>query len=185
MTFRGNFNKIGRSYTLPFYIVGILFYFTGSTQGTAEAFRETNLIWHFTDFTVAHSHLTMYGIIAFMLWACIYTIVPRLTGNEPKQGLVGAHFWMALIGVLFYTIPLMIGGTLKGIAWRDGKPFIDGVVLMAPYWLWRAIGGSLMWASHLVFAWNIYVMFSGHKSDPDIRKEVFEKLDTIPVNAEI
>ncbi|HEX8023283.1 cbb3-type cytochrome c oxidase subunit I [Mucilaginibacter sp.] len=185
MTFRGNFNKIGRSYTLPFYIVGILFYFTGSTQGTAEAFRETNLIWHFTDFTVAHSHLTMYGIIAFMLWACIYTIVPRLTGNEPKQGLVGAHFWMALIGVLFYTIPLMIGGTLKGIAWRDGKPFIDGVVLMAPYWLWRAIGGSLMWASHLVFAWNMYVMFSGHKSDPDIRKEVFEKLDTIPVNAEI
>ncbi|RAV52724.1 cytochrome oxidase subunit I [Mucilaginibacter rubeus] len=185
MTFRGNFNKIGRSYTLPFYIVGILFYFTGSTQGTAEAFRETNLIWHFTDFTTAHSHLTMYGIIAFMLWACIYTIVPRLTGNEPKQGLVGAHFWLALIGLLFYTIPLMIGGTLKGIAWRDGKPFIDSVVLMAPYWLWRAIGGSLMWASHLVFAWNIYVMFSGDKSDPDIRKEVFEKLNTIPANAEI
>lgn len=185
MTFRGNFNKIGRSYTLPFYIVGILFYFTGSTQGTAEAFRETNLIWHFTDFTTAHSHITMYGIIAFFLWASIYTIVPRLTGNEPKQGLVGAHFWMALIGVLFYTIPLMIGGTLKGIAWRDGKPFIDSVVLMAPYWLWRAIGGSLMWASHLVFAWNIYVMFSGHKSDPDIRKEVFDKLNNIPVNAEI
>lgn len=185
MTFRGNFNKIGRSYTLPFYIVGILFYFTGSTQGTAEAFRETNLIWHFTDFTVAHSHLTMYGIIAFMLWACIYTIVPRLTGNEPKQGLVGAHFWLALIGLLFYTIPLMVGGTLKGIAWRDGKPFIDGVVLMTPYWLWRAIGGSLMWASHLVFAWNMYVMFSGHKSHPDIRKEVFEKLNTIPFNAEI
>ncbi|WP_244228256.1 cbb3-type cytochrome c oxidase subunit I [Mucilaginibacter kameinonensis] len=185
MTFRGNFNKIGRSYTLPFYIVGILFYFTGSTQGTAEAFRETNLIWHFTDFTTAHSHLTMYGIIAFFLWASIYTIVPRLTGNEPKQGLVGAHFWMAFIGLLFYTIPLMVGGTLKGIAWREGKPFIDSVVLMAPYWLWRAIGGSLMWASHLVFAWNIYVMFSGHKSDPDIRKEVFDELKNVPVNAEI
>ncbi|WP_244228754.1 cbb3-type cytochrome c oxidase subunit I [Mucilaginibacter endophyticus] len=185
MTFRGNFNKIGRSYTLPFYIVGILFYFTGSTQGTAEAFRETNLIWHFTDFTTAHSHLTMYGIIAFFLWASIYTIVPRLTGNEPKQGLVGAHFWMAFIGLLFYTIPLMVGGTLKGMSWREGKPFIDSVVLMAPYWLWRAIGGSLMWASHLVFAWNIYVMFSGHKSDPDIRKEVFDELKNVPVNAEI
>lgn len=185
MTFRGNFNKIGRSYTLPFYIVGILFYFTGSTQGTAEAFRETNLIWHFTDFTTAHSHLTMYGIIAFMLWASIYTIVPRLTGKEPKQGLVGAHFWMALIGLLFYTIPLMVGGTLKGIAWTEGKPFIDGVVMMAPYWLWRAIGGTLMWASHLVFAWNIYVMFAGHKSEPDIRNEIFEQLNLQPVNAEI
>lgn len=179
MTIRGNYHKISRSYTLPFYLVGIIFYFTGSTQGTGEAFRETNLVWHFTDFTVAHSHLTMYGIIAFMLWASIYTLVPRLTGKEPKQSLVGAHFWMALIGMLFYTIPLMIGGTLKGIAWGQGKPFIDGVILMAPYWLWRAIGGSLMWASHLVFAWNLYAM-TANKTEADIKKEVFEHL---PVSA--
>jgi cytochrome c oxidase cbb3-type subunit 1 len=29
---------------------------------------------------------------------------------------------------------------------------------MAPYWLWRAIGGTLMWVSHLVFAYNMYKM---------------------------
>jgi cytochrome c oxidase cbb3-type subunit 1 len=182
MTMRGNYHKISRSYTLPFYLVGVIFYFTGSTQGTAEAFRETNLVWHFTDFTVAHSHLTMYGIIAFMLWASIYTLVPRLTGKEPKQSLVGAHFWMALIGMLFYTIPLMLGGTLKGIAWGQGKPFIDGVILMAPYWLWRAIGGSLMWASHLVFAWNLYAM-TAIKTEADIKKEIFEQLEHSPVSA--
>jgi cytochrome c oxidase cbb3-type subunit 1 len=181
MTFRGNFNKIGSSYTLPFYLVGIIFYFTGSFQGTAEAFRSANLYWHFTDFTVAHSHLTMYGIIAFMLWASIYTLVPRLTGKEPRQSLVGAHFWMALIGLLFYTIPLMIGGTLKGIAWQEGKPFIDSVVLMAPYWLWRAIGGSLMWASHLIFAYNLYYMVAS-KEDTDLQKTVFEELNKLPVN---
>jgi len=27
-----------------------------------------------------------------------------------------------------------------------------------PYWLWRAIGGSLMWVSHLFFAFNFYKM---------------------------
>lgn len=180
MTFRGNFNKIGSSYTLPFYLVGVIFYFTGSFQGTAEAFRSANLYWHFTDFTVAHSHLTMYGIIAFMLWAAIYTLVPRLTGKEPKQAWVGAHFWMALIGLLFYTIPLMIGGTLKGMAWQEGKPFIDSVVLMAPYWLWRAIGGSLMWASHLIFAYNLYYMIAS-KSEPDLQNTVFEELEKLPV----
>ncbi len=180
MTFRGNFQKIGSSYTLPFYLVGIIFYFTGSFQGTAEAFRSANLYWHFTDFTVAHSHLTMYGIIAFMLWAAIYTLVPRLTGKEPKQTWVGAHFWMALIGLLFYTIPLMIGGTLKGMAWLEGKPFIDSVVLMAPYWLWRAIGGSLMWASHLIFAYNLYYMIAG-KTEPDLQKTVFDELEKLPV----
>ena len=158
MTFKGSWHKISSSYTLPFYIVGIMFYFTGSLQGTAEAFRYTNLIWHFTDFTVAHSHLTMYGIIAFMLWGFIYTVVPRLTGKEPPQVTVGAHFWMALIGLMFYTVPLMYGSTLRGLMWMEGKPFIDSVDFMAPYWLWRAIGGTLMWLSHILFAYNFYRM---------------------------
>jgi cytochrome c oxidase cbb3-type subunit 1 len=158
MTFKGSWHKISGSYTLPFFIIGIIFYFSGSLQGTAEAFRFTNLAWHFTDFTVAHSHLTMYGIIAFLLWAGIYAIIPRITSQEPPQVTVGIHFWMAFIGLLFYSIPLMIGGTLKGMMWMDGKPFIESVSLMAPYWLWRAIGGTMMWASHLVFAYNMYRM---------------------------
>lgn len=158
MTFKGSWHKLSSSYTLPFYLVGIIFYFTGSLQGTAEAFRFTNLVWHFTDFTVAHSHLTMYGIICFMLWGFIYTLVPRLTGKEPSQAIVGAHFWLAFIGLLFYTFPLMYGSTLKGLMWMEGKPFIDSVELMAPYWLWRAIGGTLMWLSHILFAYNFYVM---------------------------
>jgi len=158
MTFKGSWYKVTNSYTLPFYVIGIIFYFTGSLQGTAEAFRYTNLLWHFTDFTVAHSHLTMYGIIAFMLWAFIYTIVPRLTGKEPPQSTVGAHFWLALIGMMFYTVPLMIGSSLRGLMWMDAKPFIDSVTLMAPFWLWRAIGGTLMWLSHILFAYNFYKM---------------------------
>lgn len=176
MTMRGNFHKVGSSYTLPFYLVGIIFYFTGSYQGTAEAFRSANLYWHFTDFTVAHSHLTMYGIITFFLWAFIYTLVPRLTGKEPIHGLVGAHFWMALIGLMFYTVPLMIGGTLRGVEWMEGKPFIDTVANMAPYWVWRAIGGSLMWASHLIFAYNLYTM-TRKGDETDTQTALFNQLN--------
>lgn len=163
MTFKNGWYKLADSYTLPFFLVGTIFYFTGSLQGTAEAFRSTNLIWHFTDFTVAHSHLTMYGIISFYLWACIYTLVPRLTQNEAPQWAVGAHFWLALIGLLFYTVPLMYGSTLKGQMWIEGKPFIESVVHMAPHWLWRAIGGSLMWISHVFFAYNLYKMMPAAK----------------------
>jgi cytochrome c oxidase cbb3-type subunit I len=161
MTFKGSWGSIGNSYTLPFFLTGIIFYFTGSMQGTAEAFRSTNLIWHLTDFTVAHSHLTMYGIISFLLWAGIYALIPRLTGKEAPQVWIGAHFWLALIGLLFYTVPLMIGATLKGLLWIDGKPFVDGLTLMAPYWLWRSIGGTLMWCAHLVFCYNMYRMMAG------------------------
>jgi cytochrome c oxidase cbb3-type subunit 1 len=175
MTFRGMWHKVSSSYTLPFYVVGIIFYFTGSMQGTAEAFRYTNLLWHFTDFTVAHSHLTMYGIITFLLWASIYAVVPRLTGKEAPQGAVGLHFWLAFIGLMVYTIPLMIGGTLRGLSWMEGLPFLDSVVMMAPYWLWRAIGGTMMWLSHLVFAYNIYRMVKTNPV-PDVKTIAFEEL---------
>jgi cytochrome c oxidase cbb3-type subunit I len=185
MTFRGSWQAVGSSYTLPFYLVGVVFYCTGSMQGTAEAFRSTNLMWHFTDFTVAHSHIAMYGIISFLLWASIYAVLPRLTGHEPPQAIVGGHFWLAFAGLMFYTIPLMIGGTLKGLMWMDGKPFIDSVVIMGEYWLWRAIGGSLMWLSHCLFAFNVYKMLRG-KSAKELRIEadtaivsVFSKQDVV------
>lgn len=176
MTFKGAWNKVANSYSLPFFLVGVIYYFTGSYQGTAEAFRTANLVWHFTDFTIAHSHITMYGIITFSLFAGIYAIIPRLTGNEPPQLGVGAHFWMALIGLQFYTIPLMIGGTLKGLSWMDGEPFINSVILMQPYWLWRAIGGTLMWLAHLVFAYNFYRMVRGSK-DVDLNEETIRILE--------
>ncbi|ACU61239.1 cbb3-type cytochrome c oxidase subunit I [Chitinophaga pinensis] len=184
MTFRKEWHKLASSYTLPFFLVGLVFYFTGSMQGTAEAFRYTNLIWHFTDFTVAHSHITMYGIITFLLWAAIYTVVPRLTGKEPPQVAVGIHFWMALIGLLFYTVPLMYGATYRGIMWQSGKPFIDSVVFMAPYWLWRAIGGSLMWTAHLVFAYNMYKMLQASAA-PDIKDAALKKLSEQYLNGSI
>jgi len=175
MTFKGGWDKVTNSYSLPFFLVGVIYYFTGSYQGTAEAFRSTNLIWHFTDFTIAHSHITMYGIISFIIFAGIYAIVPRLTGKEPPQIMVGAHFWLALIGLQFYTIPLMIGGTLKGLSWGDARPFIESVILMGPYWLWRAIGGSMMWLSHLVLAYNLYKMVYPSE-EFTVKEEVFKIL---------
>lgn len=158
MTMRGSWSDISKSYVLPFFLVGVIFYFTGSSQGSLQAFRFTNYAWHFTDFNVAHSHMTMYGIITFILWACVYAVLPKLTGREPRQFFVGVHFWMAFIGLFAYMISLMAGGTFRGVSWMDGKPFLESVVLMQPYWVWRAIGGSLMFLSHLVFAYNFIVM---------------------------
>ncbi len=177
MTFKGQWHKVTTSYTLPFFLVAVVYYFIVSLQGTAEAFKFTNLIWHFTDFTVAHAHLGFYGIITFALWGGFYVVIPRLTGKEPPQHLVGSHFWLAFIGLLFYAIPLSVGATLRGLMWMDGKPFIDSVVLMFDYWLWRAIGGSLMFISHLVFAFNFYKMTVKEVVEIDVKEEAFKILE--------
>ncbi len=177
MTFKGNWNKVTTSYTLPFFLVAVIYYFLVSMQGTAQAFKFTNLLWHFTDFTVAHSHLGFYGIITFALWGGIYVVIPRLTGKEPPQHLVGVHFWLAFIGLLFYTVPLSIGATLRGLMWMEGKPFIDSVVLMFDYWVWRAIGGTLMFISHLIFAYNFYRMTAKEIEDVDVKEEALRILE--------
>jgi cytochrome c oxidase cbb3-type subunit 1 len=158
LTMKGSWSAIGRSYVLPFFLVGVVFYGLGSSQGSFQAMRFTQNIWHFTDFNVAHSHMTMYGIVTFILWACIYALLPKMTGREPSQTMVGAHFWLAFIGLFAYTVSLMAGGTVKGIAWLEGVPFIDTVIATRGYWTWRAIGGSLMFISHLIFAWNFIAM---------------------------
>ena len=166
MTMKGSWSAISKSYVLPFFLVGVVFYFVGSAQGSLQAFRLTNFIWHFTDFNVAHSHMTMYGIITFILWACMYAILPKVTGKEPPALGVGVHFWLAFIGLFAYMISLMTGGTLRGLSWIEGDSFINSVVLMQPFWVWRAIGGSMMFVSHLVFAFNFYEMAKKEKPLP-------------------
>jgi cytochrome c oxidase cbb3-type subunit 1 len=158
LTMRGSWGAIARSYSLPYILVGVIFYFLASSQGTLEAFRSLNQVWHFTDFTVAHAHMTMYGFVVFLIWGAVYGVLPRLTGREPAQLAVGTHFWFSLIGLLIYAVAMMIGGTLKGFEWIAGMPFMDSVTLKAPYWTARAVGGTLMFLSHLAFAYNVWAM---------------------------
>jgi len=139
-------------------VVGVVSYGLASTQGTLESFKLANVYWHFTNFTVGHAHAAMYGFVAFLVWGGIYGLLPRLTHREPSILLVGVHFWFALLGLGIYLVALSLGGTLQGLDWLAKRPFIDSVVHMAPYWLWRSVGGTLMFLSHVVFAYNVWRM---------------------------
>jgi cytochrome c oxidase cbb3-type subunit I len=158
LTIRGRWSIVRRSYALPFLVVGIANYFLGSMQGTLEALRSLQTIWHMTNFTVGHSHWTMYGFITFAAWGGIYALLPQATGREPSRLAVGIHFWLAVIGVYTYVITLSIAGTIQGLTWAAGDPFIASVEAAQPLWLGRAIGGSMMFLSHIVFAYNVWKM---------------------------
>lgn len=151
--FRGQWHRFRREPAMVFLFTAVIFYISGSLQGSIEAFQFPNLIWHFTDYTVAHSHLTMYGIITFAIWGGMYGI---RTGR-----LMRWHYRLSLVGLLVYTIPLMIGGSLRGLSWMKGAPFMESVELMVPFWTWRAVGGTLMWLSHFVFFYN-WFFFDRH-----------------------
>jgi cytochrome c oxidase cbb3-type subunit 1 len=161
LTMRGRTRDMMQSYPLMFIFVGVMSYLIGSTQGTLEAFRSLQEVWHLTDFTVGHSHLTMYGIITFATWGGIYALLPLATGRQASRLGMALHFWMALVGCFIYVTSLSVGGTIQGLDWMHGLPFIQSVVDMQSYYLWRGVGGLLMFLSHIVFGWNVWRMCHG------------------------
>jgi len=47
-----------------------------------------------------------------------------------------------------------------------GLPFIQSVIDMQPFYVWRGVGGLLMFLSHFVFAWNVWQMTYGPSAKP-------------------
>jgi cytochrome c oxidase cbb3-type subunit 1 len=165
LTMRGRTRDMVHSYPLMFIFVGVLNYLLSSTQGTFEAFRSLQEVWHMTNFTVGHSHWTMYGFVTFSVWGGIYALLPLATGKAPGRMGMALHFWMAAVGGSIYVVSLSIGGTIQGLNWIHGKPFIQSVIDMQPYYVWRGVGGALMFLSHIVFAWNVWRMTWGQRGD--------------------
>jgi cytochrome c oxidase cbb3-type subunit 1 len=171
LTARGSWHIVRRSYAIIFLLVGVWGYTLSSTQGTIEAFRSANIYWHFTNFTVGHSHLAMYGFVAFAIWGAIYGLVPRITGHGPSNNAISLHFWLAFVGGSLYVIAISIAGILQGASWVAGESFVASVEAAAPMWMWRAIGGFMMVASHIVFVVNLWEMRP--------RAEVLEKEELV------
>jgi len=164
LTMRGQYGDLRHSYPLAFIFVGVIGYLVGSTQETFEAFRSLQAVWHLTNFTVGHSHLTMYIFITIAIWGGIYALLPAATNKYPGQIGLALHFWMALVGSFVYVTALSIGGTIQGLDWIRGLPFIQSVVAMQPFYVWRGIGGLMMFLSHFVFAWNVWRMTFGQSA---------------------
>ncbi len=145
------------SVVLRFIVFGAMMYTVSSLQGCLHSSRTFNYVTHFTHWTVSHAHLGLYGFTTMVFFGGIYFALPRLLGRDwDRPGLVNAHFWIAAVGILVYTIALGIGGVLQGLALRDvAGSFQDSVEVTRPYLIGRSVGGSLMLVSHLLFAFNI------------------------------
>lgn len=161
MTMRGERLAISHSYALPFLFIGVIGYGLASIQGSFESLRAVQETLHFTHYTVGHAHLAMYVFVSFLIWGCIYGLVPRMTGREPPVGMVGLHFWLALSGIVVYVLGLCVGGHVQGNSWVEGEPFMASVRETLPHMVWRAVGGMLMAASHVVFFIALWKMRPG------------------------
>ena len=144
-TMLGRWDGLGRNLPAKFLVTGSLFYLVGCTQGALEALRSVQEPTHFTDFVVAHSHLTIFG--TFILWTlggALY-VWPRLHGAPLASFRVANWgYWLVTLGVAAMSGILSAQGLLQGFMLMSGVEFLDSVEAMRPFWWARTLTGIAM-----------------------------------------
>ncbi len=160
LTTKGHFRMLRYSPTLRFVVFGAMSYTFVSFQGSLESIRSFQEVAHFTHYTIGHAHIGVYGFLSMILFGAMYYIMPRIARWEwPYPSLIKLHFWTAAIGIVLYLVTMSIGGWIQGVEMNDPSiPFMTVVLNTVP-WLWgRTIGGTLMLVSHIVFAYQFFMM---------------------------
>ena len=143
-TMAGHWRDLGANLPARFLITGAILYLIGCTQGSLEALRALQRATHFTDFVVAHSHITIFG--TFVMWAiggALY-VWPRLGGGLWSERLGRASFWLIAAGISAMAILLGTQGVQQGLLLMAGSEWLDTMAVMRPYWWLRTLSGITM-----------------------------------------
>jgi cytochrome c oxidase cbb3-type subunit 1 len=149
--------KRSYDYAAKFLILGAVNYFVGCFQGSVEALRRMQQLTHFNDFTISHSHMTVFG--TFIIWVTggLYYIWPRITGRELwSWRLASWHFWLVLFGGGLMGVILAAMGFIQGAMLEYGVNFTDSVVEMRPWWVARTLSGIAMDVGMALFFYNLW-----------------------------
>jgi cytochrome c oxidase subunit I len=116
-----------------------------------------NAMIHNTSWVTAHFHLIFGGTVVIMYFAIVYEIWPSLTGRGfPSLSLQLGQLWLWAIGMMIMTAPWHFLG-LQG-QWRRVATFDYSDPRIAPWGPWvvvSLIGGVMLFASALMFVWNL------------------------------
>jgi cytochrome c oxidase cbb3-type subunit I/II len=74
------------------------------------------------------------------------------------------HFWIALLGMMFYVVPMYWSGITQGLMWKQFTNegfllypnFMETVLQLLPMYRLRAIGGSLYIIGACLMAYNLW-----------------------------
>jgi len=145
-------------------VLSVAFYGMSTFEGPVMSVKEVNSLSHYTDWTIGHVHSGALGWVGFVSFGAIYCLVPWLW-NKPLYSLrlVSWHFWIATIGIVVYITSMWVSGIMQGLMWRSYNSlgfleysFIETVQAMHPFYVIRALGGSLFLVGALIMAFNVW-----------------------------
>nr|WP_199590138.1 cytochrome-c oxidase, cbb3-type subunit I [Bremerella cremea] len=165
LTLRGAWRKVTEDPVLKFFVVGITFYGMSTFEGPMLSVKAVNSLSHYTDWTIAHVHSGALGWNGFMTFGMIYWLLPRVFQTQLySKKLAEWHFWLGLIGILLYIIPIYGVGVYQGLLWfamnDQGQlmypNFIQTTENLAPFYIIRVLGGLCYFAGGMMLSINVW-----------------------------
>jgi len=143
--------------SLKFIGFGLVSFIVGGLASAVTALPAVSQVTQFTWFTIGKGLLNFYGFFAMVIFGAIYYIMPRLIGQEfPFPKLIRAHFWTAALGVLFFVVPLGIGGIVQGLKLQHADiAFTDISKDTLSFLRASTMGDLLMALGHVMFLANL------------------------------
>jgi cytochrome c oxidase cbb3-type subunit I/II len=166
LTLRGAWDRVREDPVLKFMVVGVTAYGMSTFEGPMLSIKSVNALTHYTDYIIGHVHLGALAWNGGLAFAMLYYIVPRIYGTKLYSvRLANAHFWLATLGILFYAIPLYVGGITQSLMWREFTAegtlryanFLETVVRILPMYVLRVVGGTLFTIGALAALYNLYL----------------------------
>ena len=170
LTLRGAWDRVRTDPVLKMYVVAVTFYGMSTLEGPIMAIRSVNALSHYTDWTIGHVHSGALGWVAMLTFGMIYWMVPRLWEREwARPSWLNGHFWLGTLGIIFYTIPMWVGGITQGLMWKalteEGllkyPDFTETVNALHPFYVLRAVGGSLFLLGAILLGVNLLMTITG------------------------
>ena len=165
LTLRGAWDKVRQDPVLKFMVGAVTAYGMATLEGPALAIKSVNSLSHYTDWTIAHVHTGALGWNGLLTFSVLYWLFPRLYNTKLwSVKLANYHFWIALLGMMFYVIPMYIAGITEGMMWKQFTKegflqypnFLETVQQIIPFYRLRAIGGTLYIFGVWLMAYNLW-----------------------------
>jgi cytochrome c oxidase cbb3-type subunit I/II len=164
LTLRGAWDKVREDPVLKFMVVAVTAYGMATFEGPMMSIKSVNAISHYTDWTIAHVHIGGLGWNGFFTFGMLYWLIPKLYKTKLHSvKLANFHFWIGLLGILFYAVPMYWAGITQSLMWKafdsqgylQYSNFLETVTQIVPMYQLRALGGLLYLVGALVMVVNL------------------------------
>ena len=176
LTLRGAWDKVRQDPVLKFMVAAVTAYGMATLEGPLMSIKTVNSLSHYTDWTIAHAHGGALGWNGFLTFSMLYYLFPRLyKTNLWSTKLANYHFWIGMLGMIFWIVPIYVAGITEGLMWKQFNHegflqypnFLETIVQVVPMFKLRSIGGTLYFIGVLMMAYNLYRTAKVGEFEPD------------------